>query len=181
MTTWCVFIAVIKASNANALDTILELLEADDPTVYSSTDSVRRSPPLQEMELTPEAAEPAQAQTQEQGVGSGKSAAEAGEDDEDEEDEEDDEEEEAVVWADVTIVRCGVGGVTLSDVSIAAENRCDVWCFAPDDAAGLSRGERGGVEEQVARTAKSYNVGIRNYRLLPELAEALEDWRRVYL
>ena len=83
--------------------------------------------------------------------------------------------------AEVTIVKCGVGSVTASDIMLAAENRCDVWCFAPDDAAGLSRDERGGVEEKLEKTAKSYNVRIRHYQLLPDLAEALAEWRTIKL
>ena len=35
--------------------------------------------------------------------------------------------------------------------------------------------------EQGEKIAKSYNVKIRHYRLLPDLAEALADWRKVEL
>ena len=124
---------VVKAVNANALDTILELIEAEDPMEYRSSASLAAT---------------------EERAGDGE-------------------------WAPVTVVACGVGAVSLSDVAAAAENRCDVWCFAPQDATGLSRSERGGVSGSVGKTAKSSNVRVRSFSLLPELAEALEQWRRV--
>jgi small GTP-binding protein len=133
---------VVKASNASALDTILELVESEHP-------------PLTGVPV----------------------ALDVSIDSEDEQDEEISESQMTNAWAEVTIVRCGVGGVTASDIELAAENRCDIWCFAPDDATGLSRDERGGVNEKLEKTAKSYNVKIRHYQLLPDLVEALADWR----
>ena len=134
---------VVKASNASALETILELLESEAPAIAGVPLVLHR----------PNDDEDAQRLNM----------------------------EVKHALAEVTIVKCGVGRVTASDIMLAAENRCDVWCFAPDDASGLSRDERGGFEEKFDKIAKSYSVRIRHYRLLPDLAEALAEWRMIKL
>ena len=107
------------------------------------------------------------------------------EEEEQEEEEGQEEEQEVAVeelaheLASVMVVQCGVGAVTMSDVAAAAEHRCDVWCFSPDDGLGIAQAERGGVAPEAAAAAQGSGVELRGFRLLPELAEALEEWRRV--
>ena len=150
---------VIRASSANALDTILRLVEAEDPAAYRSSEPLL----LDEENLGLAAEDAAESEEQE-------------EEQEEEEEREEQEKEEVVVveelaheLASVMVVQCGVGAVTMSDVAAAAEHRCDVWCFSPDDGLGIAQAERGGVTPEAAAAAQGSGVELRGFRLLPEV------------